>query len=505
MSSFHYDAASIEEITIAQLQAAMQAGELTAQHLVELYLERIQALNPMLNAIIEINPDALDIARTLDQERASTGPRGPMHGIPVLLKENIATVDKMQTTAGSLALLGSRPPRNAYIVSQLHAAGAVILGKANLSEWANFRSTTSSSGWSARGGQCHNPYVLDRTPCGSSSGSAVAVAANLSAVAIGTETDGSILCPSNTNGVVGIKPTVGLTSRSGVIPIAHSQDSVGPFGRTVADAAILLGAMTGVDTRDSATLASKGQFHTDYTRFLDAQGLQGVRIGIPRHTYFGYNRYVDNMANAAIELMRKQGAIIIDPADIPTVQQINASEAEMTVLLYEFKADLNAYLAQLEQTEMHTLADLIAFNKAHADEEMPYFEQELFLQAEETTSLNDPDYLVAREECLRLSRNEGIDAIMEEHQLDALVMPTGSPAWCIDLINGDTGAGGCSQIPALAGYPAISVPAGYLHEVPLGLTFTGRAFSEPTLIRLAYAFEQASRVRRPPRYLPTVQ
>lgn len=504
MSPHPYDADSIEEITITELQAAMQHGHLTAQYLVELYLERIQKLNPLLNAVIEINPDALNIARQLDQERAQTGPRGLLHGIPVLLKENIATADNMQTTAGSLALLGSRPPRDAYIVSQLRAAGAIILGKANLSEWANFRSTSSSSGWSARGGQCHNPYVLDRTPCGSSSGSAVAVAANLSVVAVGTETDGSILCPAHANGVVGIKPTVGLTSRSGVIPIAHSQDTIGPFGRTVADTALLLGAMTGVDARDPATLASKGQFYTDYSRFLDAQGLRGARIGIPRQTYFGYSRHMDTCANAAIELLRAQGATIIDPADIPTAQQASKSEDEMTVLLHEFKADLNAYLATLEQTEMHTLADLIAFNEAHAGQEMPYFGQELFLQAEETTSLNDPAYLTARKECLRLARTEGIDAVMDQYQLDALVMPTGSPAWCIDLINGDTGTGGCSQLPALAGYPAISVPMGHIHEIPLGLTFVGRAFSEPTLIRLAYAFEQASQARRKPRYLPTV-
>ncbi len=496
----------LEEATIVDLQAAMVSGQITAQRLVEMYLERIRALDksgPSLNALLEINPDALEIARALDQERLSEGPRGLLHGIPLLLKDNIATADKMETTAGSLALLGSRPPQDAFVVSRLREAGAVILGKTNLSEWANFRSTASSSGWSSRGGQGRNPYVLDRTPCGSSSGSATAVAANLAVAALGTETDGSILCPASANGIVGIKPTVGLTSRAGVIPIAHSQDTTGPFGRTVADAAALLGALTGVDPRDPATQASMGKFHTDYTQFLDRDSLRGARIGIARQVYFGYSDKADAIANSAIEQMRKLGAIIIDPADIPTAGEISTSKSEDTVLLFEFKADLNAYLAELVDSPVRTLADIIAFNNAHAEEELKYFGQELFLKAQETTSLDDPAYLAALEGNHRLSRQEGIDAIMDEYQLDALVMPTVSPPWCIDLVDGDHYLGSSSQPAALAGYPAISVPAGYTFELPVSITFMGRAFSEPTLIKLAYAFEQGTMARRAPRYLST--
>jgi len=504
---FENPLAHLEEITIGELQAAMASGQLTARRLAEMYLERIQALDrsgPTLNSILEINPAALEVADALDQERQARGARGPLHGIPLLLKDNIATSDRMQTTAGSLALLGSRPPRDAFVVSRLRDAGAVILGKTNLSEWANFRSTASSSGWSGRGGQVRNPYVLDRTPCGSSSGSAVAIAANLAAASLGTETDGSILCPASTNGVVGIKPTVGLTSRAGVIPIAHSQDSVGPFARTVADAAILLGAITGIDERDPAAQASVGKFHTDYTQFLDLDGLRGARIGIPRQVYFGYSAKTDAIVNAAIDQMRNLGAEIIDPADIPTARQISSSESETTVLLFEFKLDLDAYLAELLESPVRSLTDVIAFNNAHAEEELKYFGQERLLQAQDTTSLDDPKYLTALAENHRLSRQEGIDAVMDAYNLDALVMPTGSPAWCIDLVDGDHFLGASSQPAALAGYPAISVPAGYTFELPVGITFMGRSFSEPTLIKLAYAFEQAARVRRSPRYLPTV-
>src|SRR5579884_2461279 len=388
----------MEEVTIAELQAAMRAGQVTAHQIVEMYLERIATFDrggPMLNAVLEINPDALAIADALDRERREQGPRGPLHGIPVLLKDNIATTDQMETTAGSLALLGSRPPRDAFVARKLREAGAVILGKANLSEWANFRSTSSSSGWSGRGGQTRNPYVLDRSPCGSSSGSAVAVAASLAAASLGTETDGSILCPSSINGIVGIKPTVGLTSRAGVVPIAHSQDTVGPMARTVADAALLLGAITGVDERDPATRESQGKFYRDYTRFLDKDGLRGARIGIARKQYFGYSAKSDAIAEAAIERLREAGAIIIDNADIPTAQQMAESKAEKTVLLYEFKADLNAYLAELLDSPVRTMADVIAFNKAHAEQELLYFGQELMLLAEETTSLEAEEYIAA--------------------------------------------------------------------------------------------------------------
>ncbi len=496
----------LEEATIHDLQAAMTAGQITSQQLTAMYIERITALDqsgPMLRSVIEVNPDALNIAKGLDEERQTRGVRGPLHGIPILLKDNIATLDKMQTTAGSLALVGSRPPRDAFVAQKLRDAGAVLLGKANLSEWANWRSTTSSSGWSARGGQTRNPYVLDRTACGSSSGSAVAIAANLAAASLGTETDGSIICPATSNGLVGIKPTVGLTSRAGVIPISHSQDSVGPFGRTVADAAILLGAITGVDMHDAVTQESTGKFYNDYTQFLDAQGLRGARIGVPRQSYFGYNSKVDAIAEAAIETLRSLGAEIIDPANIPTSEQMANSDAERTVLLYEFKADLNAYLATLTDTSIQSLANLIAFNEAHAEEEMPYFGQELFISSQETTSLEDTKYLTALADNHRLARQEGIDAVMNEYALDALVMPSGGPSWSIDLITGDHTIGGCEQAAALAGYPLISVPAGFTFDLPVGITFLGRAYSEPTLIKLAYAFEQATKVRRVPQYLPT--
>ena len=498
----------LEEATIVQLQEAMTSGHITARRLAELYIERIQQIDqqgPRLRSVLEINPDAITIADELDRERQEKGIRGPLHGIPILLKENIATDDRMETTAGSLALLGSRPPRDAFVARRLREAGAVILGKANLSEWANFRSTSSSSGWSGRGGQTRNPYVLDRSPCGSSSGSAVAVAANLAAASLGTETDGSILCPSSINGIVGIKPTVGLTSRSGVVPIAHSQDTVGPFGRTVADAAAVLGALTGIDALDAATQASAGKFHMDYTQFLDANGLQGARIGVAREVYFGYSSKTDAIINAAIEKMKALGAEIIDPANIPTAKQMSSSEAELTVLLFEFKADLNQYLAELASSPVRTLEEVMAFNLAHAEQEMPYFAQELHEKAQATTTLADPKYLEALEENHRLARQEGIDAVMDQFKLDALVMPTNGPSWCIDLINGDLVSGGSSQPAALAGYPAISVPAGFARDLlPVGITFMGRAFSEPTLIKLAYAFEQATRVRRSPQYLPTI-
>ncbi|HLX59423.1 MAG TPA: amidase [Ktedonobacteraceae bacterium] len=498
----------LEEATIAQLQAAMNAGQFTAERLVELYLERIEAIDrhgPTLKSIIEINPECLEIAGALDGERAAGRSRGPLHGIPILIKDNIATADSMQTTAGSLALVGSKAPRDAFVARKLREAGAVILGKTNLSEWANFRSNASSSGWSGRGGQTRNPYVLDRTPCGSSSGSGAAIAANLAAAALGTETDGSILCPSAINSLVGIKPTVGLTSRAGVVPIAHSQDTVGPMARTVTDAAILLGAITGIDEHDPATQSSASQYFTDYTKYLDANGLRGARIGIARQVYFGYSAKADAIIETAIERMRALGAEIIDNADIPTAHEMADSEAEMTVLLHEFKADLNAYLNGLIDSPVRTLAEIITFNNNHPNQELPYFGQEVMLKAQATTSLDDTAYRDALAENRRLARQEGIDAVMDAHQLDALVMPTTSPAWCIDLVNGDHHSGSSAQPAALAGYPVITVPAGYAFELPVGISFMGRAYSEPTLLKLAYAFEQCTKIRRAPRYLATIE
>jgi amidase len=503
---YHNPFPELEEKTISALQEMLTAGTVTARGLVEMYQARIQALDqagPTLRSVLEINPDALAIAEALDAERRERGPRGPLHGIPLLLKDNIATADQMQTTAGSLALLGAQVPRDAFVAEKLRAAGAVILGKANLSEWANLRSTTSSSGWSARGGQALNPYVLDRSPCGSSSGSAAAVAANLIAASLGTETDGSILSPAAINGVVGIKPTVGLTSRAGVIPIAHSQDTVGPFGRTVADAALLLGAITGVDERDTATQASAGKFYTDYTPFLDRNGLQGARLGIARQVYFGHSPKIDTAIHAVLEQIRTLGAEIIDPANILTASLMSQSKNEEIVLLHELKADLNAYLAELTSSSVRTLSDIIAFNQLHAEEELRYFGQEYLISADETSGLNDPAYLTALAENQRWSREEGIDAVMDEHQLDALVMPTIGLPCRIDLVNGDYFSGACTQPAALAGYPAISVPAGTIFDLPFGLTFMGRAYSEPILIKLAYAFEQAIQARRVPQYLAT--
>ncbi len=504
MSEWQAPHGDLEEQTIADLQAAMESGQRTSRQLVEAYVERIQALDvsgPTLRAVIELNPDALAIAEALDRERSERGARGPLHGIPILLKDNIDTADRMETTAGSLALVGVKRAQDAFVAARLRAAGAVLLGKANMSEWANFRSTHSSSGWSARGGQALNPYALDRTPCGSSSGSAAAVAANLCAASVGTETDGSILCPASINGVVGIKPTVGLTSRAGVIPISHSQDTVGPFGRTVADAAILLGALAGEDARDPATLARAGQIPADYRQYLNADALRGARIGIPREVHTGFSEKTDAIFATVVETLQSLGAVLVDPANLPSSKEMRTSEAELTVLLYEFKADLNAYLAILgHETQAHTLEALIAFNQEHAPQEMPYFGQELFEMAQAKGPLTDEEYLAARAECLRLARDEGIDAVMREHNLDALCMPTGEPAWKIDLIDGDHSMGGASQPAALAGYPAISIPAGYTFGLPLGVTFMGQAFSERKLIGFVYAFEQATKLRRAPTY-----
>ncbi len=504
MTTWQSPHADLEEQTIADLQAAMESGQYTSRQLVEMYSERITALNtsgPTLRAVIEMNPDALAFAEKLDRERAEHGPRGPLHGIPILLKDNIDTADGMETTAGSLALVGVKRAQDAHVAARLREAGAVILGKANMSEWANFRSTHSSSGWSGRGGQARNPYALDRSPCGSSSGSASAVAANLCAVSVGTETDGSILCPASINGVVGIKPTVGLTSRVGVIPISHSQDTMGPFARTVSDAAILLGALAGADPRDSVTQASAGRILADYRASLNSAALRGVRIGIPREIYTGYSEKVDAVFATVVETLRSLGAVLVDPANIPTAKQMRESEAELTVLLYEFKTDLNAYLATLgPEAQAHTLEELIAFNRAHAEQEMPYFGQELFELAQQKGPLSDQEYLDARAECLRLARDEGIDAVMRQHNLDALCMPTAEPAWKIDLVDGDHSMGGASQPAALAGYPAISVPAGHTFGLPIGVAFMGQAFSEAKLIGYAFAFEQATKARCAPTY-----
>jgi amidase len=498
----------VEEATIVDLQQRMASGRETAHSLVEKYLQRIDAIDrqgPVLRSVIETNPDALATADRLDAERRSRGPRGPLHGIPILIKDNIATADRMMTTAGSLALAGAAAPKDAFLVQQLRQAGAVILGKTNLSEWANFRSTHSSSGWSGRGGQTKNPYALDRNPSGSSSGSGVAAAASLCAVAIGTETDGSIVSPSNNNSLVGIKPTIGLVSRSGVVPIAHSQDTAGPMARTVADAAVVLGAMVGVDPADAPTRDSTQKGRRDYSASLDAAGLKGARIGVVRKKLFGYNAAADRIAEEAIADMKKQGAVIVDPANIPTLGKFGDSEFD--VLLYEFKADLNKYLAGLgPSAPVHSLADIIAFNDAHKDQELPYFGQEIMLMAQKKGPLTEAKYTQALAKNHQMSRALGIDAVMVKHQLDALVAPTSGPAWLIDLVNGDGFGGNASSpstVAAVAGYPHITVPAGYFRGLPVGISFFGRAWSEPTLIKLAYAYEQATKRRRPPTFAST--
>jgi len=495
----------LDELSIAALQDGMKSGKYTARSLAEKYLARIEAIDrrgPKLNSVIEINPDALAIADVLDKERKAKGPRGPLHGIPVLIKDNIGTHDRMMTTAGSLALEGSIPPADSFVARRLREAGAVILGKTNLSEWANIRSNHSTSGWSGRGGLTRNPYALDRNPCGSSSGSGVAVAANLCAVAVGTETDGSVVCPSTVNGIVGIKPTLGVVSRTGIIPIAHSQDTAGPMARTVADAAALLGAMAGVDPADSVTAESRGKASADYTQFLDPKALAGARLGVARK-FFGFSDAVDKLMNAALEEMKRQGAVLIDPADLDATDKLG--DPEFLVLLYELKADLNAYLAGLGPgARVHSLKEIIEFNEHNREREMPWFGQDVFLKAEEKGPLTSKEYLDALAICQRLSRAEGIDAVMEKHHLDAIVAPTGGPAWTTDLVNGDHGAGGCSTPAAVAGYPHITVPAGFVFGLPVGISFFGRAWSEPTLIKLAYAFEQATKLRQPPRFLPNI-
>lgn len=493
-------AVDLEEATIASLQQAMASGATTSKAIVQGYRVRIKALDPKLNSIVEINPDALAIASELDRERKAGRVRGALHGIPVLIKDNIDTADKMKTTAGSLALLEApTPQRDAFVVAQLRAAGAVILGKTNLSEWANYRSDSSSSGWSARGGQTRNPYVLDRTPCGSSSGSAVATAANLSAVSIGTETNGSIICPSANTGLVGLKPTLGLVSRSGIIPIAASQDTAGPMTRTVADAAVVLGALVGFDAEDGVTAqASRGL--RDYTPHLKIDGLQGKRIGVARN-YFGNVPRVDAVMEEQLKVLRAQGAELIDVK----LDLAGAGEASSKVLSFEFKDGLNRYLSQ-RGGAVKTLEELIAFNTVNADRQMPYFKQEILIAAQNRASLASREYQLALMQAKTLSQ-EAIDGLMDKHRLDALVGPSNGAAWPIDLVNGDGGSRNSyvasSSPAAIAGYPNITVPSGFLTALPLGISFWGRAFSEPTLIEIAYGYEQATRARRPPRLLPT--
>jgi amidase len=495
----------LEELSLADLQDGMKSGKYTSRSIAEKYLARIDALDkkgPAVNAIIELNPDALAIADAMDKERKSGKVRGPLHGIPILVKDNIDTADKMMTTAGSLALVGSKPPKDSTVAQKLREAGAVILGKTNLSEWANIRSSHSTSGWSGRGGLTKNPYALDRNACGSSSGSGAAIAANLCAVAIGTETDGSIVCPSSANCLVGIKPTVGLVSRAGIIPISHSQDGAGPMARTVADAATVLGALSGPDPHDVATHAAATNALTDYTKFLDVEGLRGARIGVARK-YFGFSENVDLLMNTALDAMTRAGATLIDPADIPTFGKFDDSELE--VFMYELKADLNAYLAQLgPSAPVKTLKDIIEFNLKHEAEEMPYFGQDIFIKAEAKGPLSEKPYLDAVGKNHRLARIEGIDALMDKFQLDAIVAPTAGPACLTDLLNGDHFTGGSSNAAAVAGYPNINVPAGFLDGMPVGVSFFGRAWSEPKLIKIAYAFEQAARARKPPQFLPTL-
>ena len=494
----------LDEMTATDLQAGMASGKYTAHAIAEKYLARIEAIDrrgPKLASVLEVNPDALAIADGLDKERAAGHVRGPLHGIPLLIKDNIDTADKMETTAGSLALLGTKPARDSFVAQKLREAGAVILGKTNLSEWANIRSSHSSSGWSGRGGQTKNPYALDRNPCGSSSGSGAATAANLCVMAVGTETDGSVVCPSSANGLVGIKPTVGLVSRAGIIPISHTQDTAGPMCRTVRDAALLLGALAGVDPRDEATAASAGKAAGDYTKFLDPNGLKGARIGVARK-YFGFNDAVDALMNRVVDQIKQAGAEVIDPADLPTHGKFN--DSEFLVLQYELKADLNAFLAGRPGAPK-SLKEIIDFNDKNRDKEMPYFGQDIFIKAEAKGPLTEKEYTDALAADVKLSRNEGIDAVMDQHHLDAIMAPTAGAAWLTDLINGDGSGGGSSNAAAVAGYPDITVPAGFIFGMPVGVSFFGRAWSEATLLKIAYAFEQMTKVRKAPEFLGTAR
>ena len=496
----------LDEVTVAELQAAMESGERTARSITQLYLERIEALDrqgPELRSVIEVNPEALEIADRLDEERRVSGPRGPLHGVPVALKDNIDTHDRMTTTAGSLALEGSIPPQDAFVVQRLREAGAIVLAKLNMSEWAYFRGERATSGWSARGGQCSNPYALDRNPCGSSSGSGVAAAANLAALTIGTETGGSIMCPSSINGIVGIKPTVGLWSRSGVIPISHSQDTAGPMCRTLRDAAVLLGPLTGVDPRDPATEASRGAAHDDYAAFLDPQGMEGARIGAAR-SFGGFSPEEWVLFDEALAAMRAGGAEVVDPANLPAAAWND--EQPLLVLEYEFKANMNAYLSSLgPDAPVRTLAEIIDFNERNADREMPFFGQERLVASQARGPLTDPEYVNAVSAIQRGAREDGIDALMDRYDLDAIVAPTRSVAWKTDHIVGDRLTGGSSAgVAAIAGYPDITVPMGFVSGLPVGVSFFGRRWSEPTLLRIAYGYEQTTSHRTPPTFAATL-
>jgi len=493
----------LDEVSLADLGRGLQQGKWNSAGLAALYLARIEAIDrngPGLNAVIELNPDAVKLADQLDKERKDGHVRGPLHGIPILLKDNIETGDRMRTTAGSLALIDWRAPQDAFVAARLRAAGALILGKTNLSEWANFRSTHSISGWSGRGGQTRNPYALDHNPSGSSSGSGAATSACLCAGAIGSETDGSVTSPASINGIAGIKPTVGLVSRSGIIPISASQDTAGPMARTVRDVAILLSAMTGGDPNDSPTVASQGKAPADYTRFLDPNGLHGARLGIARK-FFENNAPMDRFLSSCVEALKNAGAEVIDPADLPSHGLFDAAEND--VLQYEFKDGLNRYLARLpEGSPARSLRELIAFNQQQRDREMPFFDQEILIQSEARGPLAEARYIQARADCVRLSRAGGIDAVIVQHKVDAIVTLTSGPAWYTDFINGDRDTGGCTTPAAVAGYPHITVPAGFYRGLPIGLSFFGTAWSEPTLIRLAYAWEQATKARRRPAFAP---
>jgi amidase len=496
---------NVAEASAATLQSAMSRGELTSGQLVTAYLARIKSIDgsgPKINSIMELNPDAKAIAAELDRERKAKGPRGPLHGIPVLLKDNIATADRMQTSAGSLALLGDRAVKDAFIVQKLRDAGALILGKTNLSEWANIRSTRSTSGWSARGGLTKNPYALDRNTSGSSSGSASSIAASLATIAVGTETDGSITSPASIASLVGIKPTVGLVSRAGIIPIAHSQDTAGPMARTVADAAALLTALAGPDAQDPATREAD-QYQQDYSRFLDPNGLKGKRIGVVRSQFNGQSNLVASVVESELAVLKAQGAILVELTEIPNTAKY--ADSELTVLLFELKANLPRYLAAYAPgSAMKSLADVIAFNEKNSAKELQYFGQELFVSAQTKGDLDSPEYKDALANNLKFSRDEGIDKVLADHQLDALVAPTGELAWLTDFIHGDSSGNSFTSPAAVAGYPHITVPAGFARGLACGISFVGKAWSEPTLIAMAYAYEQASRRRRPPTYVRSV-